>query len=175
MFDAYQKNKLMKKIENKIFKQFIFGFCLLAIATACNDEEEGPNEELEFTSIAIPDDLRGDDSAGIEVDKAEVEITTKDGRKVVGMVRITMPAGDDERLVRFEVTRNILLAADVDSNFWINSVISGNGRVDSGIGSCLEGCSKIEEPEKNEVRNCKRLCWAVAVLTVVAVVVAILQ
>ena len=154
----------------KNVKLFFSISALVLFASACN-ERTAVEPDLDFVSVSIPDHLKTDTSNGrvssedMEIQEVEVEITTDEGKKVKGIVRVTMPTGDEETLINFEVTNNILDETGADSDFWLNALDSSNARV-MGIGGCLKNC----RGDKRE-GWCRAGCWAELALKVVAVVV----
>jgi len=148
------------------------------ISWGCN-EQLVVVEELSFNEVAIPNNLKADITNGrvssldINVEEIEVKVITDDGKEIIGKMRFTIPVGEENTLIKFEMTNNIFEKTALTHDFWMeydNSTNSANGRV-AGIGSCLKDCNTMD---KGDGRGwCKAGCWAELALQAAMVAVAI--
>ncbi len=164
----------------KIFKNLFTLLILAVLAVACSDEKaEITPAEPEFISIAIPETYRTnlENQRSNELDVAEVgiKVTKEDGEVVIGKMRFTMPATDDETLVNFEMTENLLNGTGFTESFWVDQakIQTGQQRIAS---SCIASCQKEFTKDGKKVPGrgaCKAECWAKTAIAAAAVVVAI--
>ena len=144
---------------------------------ACDEQGDLTSAEPEFVEVSIPDAYKSsvngrtssDDIDDIIVD---VQITTTDGREIVGKVHLVMP--DDESLAYFALTENLLTETGLSADYWVEALSSNsNGRIDRTQG-CFGDCSA----KGREGRGTYRAeCWlgvALKIAQIVAIVVALL-
>jgi len=109
-------------------------------------------------------------------------VTNENGEEIFGKMRFTIPPGDDNTLIKFEMTNNIFDKTALMPDFWVdydNNVDTSNGRV-MGIGTCLKACQTgFTDSSGNKIKGrgaCKAGCWgqlAIAAATVVVAAIAI--
>ena len=162
----------MRKLRTMLFTM------LFAIAfMACNEQSDLNPTEPEFVEVSIPDAYKSSTNgrtSSEDVDDVilDVQITTTDGKEIVGKIHLVMP--DDESLSYFAMTENLLQETGLSADYWIESFNSSspNGRIARTQG-CFGDC-----PDKGEEGRgtCRAVCWldiAVKVATIVAVIVAL--
>ncbi len=153
-----------------------FIFVLGLFSWNCSQQTEVSEPEYEFTEVAIPDNLKSDLKSYTEVDivETEIKITTREGNVIYGKMRFTIPVGDEEKLVNFEMTKNVFQKTDLTPNFLLKQDLSFL-KSTTGIGACLKNCKDAGNP-----KGCKGGCWAelaikaaTAAATVILAIVAI--
>ena len=138
--------------------------------------------DLSFSEVVIPDNYKSAISNGIgaptefEVEEIDVKVITNEGKEIIGKLRFTMPVGDEETLIKFEMTNNIFGETPLTPNFWIiNDLETNTSEARISGSSCIAGCQTAFtiDGEKQKGRGaCKALCWLEVVIAVAAVVVA---
>jgi hypothetical protein len=125
----------------------------------------------EMPYIAIPRPLFKS-SLETVIDEIDVQVTKEDGSVVLGKIRLEVPVGDEETLVKLEMTTNLFQQTDLTTDFFVNYDENSNLKGTMGIGTCLKACNSIE---KGEGRGwCKAGCWGELALKAAAVAVAII-
>ena len=159
----------MKKLTTFIL--FVF---LSLLTWSCSEEVQILEPDSEFTEVDIPSHLKTKSKSSIEtvIDEIDVQITNKDGSVVFGKIRLEVPTGDEETLVKLEMTSNLFQNTDLTKDFFANYYESSKSIEAKGIGSCLKDCRSIP---KGEGRGwCKAGCWGELAIKAAVVVVAIL-
>jgi hypothetical protein len=154
---------------------------MLLVILSCNQDEKLEEPINEFVNIDFPDTYKYKTSerASFNEDLIEVvvEVVNEDGSVINGKMRFTMPENSDEKLVKFEITQNLLDETKLDENFWLNND-SGNEFENLRKLGCLANCQKEwtdRDGEKIKGRGlCKASCWAQTAAKVAAVVVAVI-
>jgi len=107
-------------------------------------------ETLRFNEVAIPNNLKTDITNGrvssqdIDIEEIEVKVVTDEGKEIIGKMRFTIPIGEDNTLINFEMTNNIFQQTDLTPNFWIdyaNNMETEDSRVANETADCLQGCN----------------------------------
>ena len=165
-------------MKNLKFSKLLMLLIITFVAWGCNDQPEVV-EDLSFNEVAIPNNLKTDLSNGrissndFYVEEIDVKGITDDGREIIGKMRFTIPVGEDNTLIKFEMTNNIFEQTALTPDFWVeydNNMNTENGRV-AGIGTCLKNCQGFE---KGDGRGwCKAGCWAELALKAAMVAIAI--
>ena len=147
----------------------------------CN-EPSSVIEDLRFNEVAIPNNLKTDITNGrvssqdIDIEEIEVKVITDDGKEVIGKMRFTIPIGEDNTLINFEMTNNIFQQTDLTPDFWIdydNNMETEDGRVANETADCLKGCNDYNRGGGRGA--CKFGCWATLAIQVAMVAITISQ
>jgi len=147
------------------------------VFVACNEQTEVTPSEPEFVEVAIPDAYKSPSNGRVSSDDVDdlimdIQITTTEGKEIVGKVHLIMPA--NESLSYFAITENLLEETGLSADYWIEAFNSNsNGRIARGEG-CFATCRGMAKGEGRG--TCKAECWldiAVKVATIVALVAAL--
>ena len=143
----------------------------LFLTTACDENESGSEFPLIFTSIDIPDVYLSPNNIRIDIDEIEIHevsisITNNAGIERKGLMQITLPEKEGDKLYSLALTQNILEESNLSPTFWIEYIDLNqpetNGRLNAE--SCISQCHETftdESGEKIQGRGaCKAHCWA---------------
>ncbi len=135
---------------------------------ACTDQGEIKPDEPEFVSVVIPDAYKTQDNARTSADDVDdvtvdVQITLDNGDIVTGKARLVMHG--DESLSYFALTENLMEAADLSPDFWVES----NGQSGSRMMGCFSNCKRDFE-KGDGLGLCKAECWLQIAIIVIAIV-----
>lgn len=145
------------------------------VFAACNEQGEVTPLEPNFVEITIPDAYKSLSNGRIpseDIDDVilDVQITTTDGREVMGKIHLIMH--DDETLSYFAMTENLLAETGLSPDYWVEALnANANGRIDLAQG-CFTNCSEMYSDDRKRRRGCKAECWLEIALAVAAIVVA---
>jgi hypothetical protein len=153
---------------------------MLLVMLSCTQDEKLEEPINEFVNINFPDTYKYKNSerASFEEDVKEVvvEVVNEDGSIITGKMRFTMPDNFDEKLLKFEMTQNLIDQTELDENFWVNND-TGNEMENLRKLGCIASCQKEftdDDGEKIQGRGwCKANCWIETAAKVGAVVVAV--
>jgi hypothetical protein len=113
------------------------------------------------------------------IEELDVKIITDSGKEVIGKIRIEMPTIDENKLVSFMMTRNILNEANVSSKFWIDYWAESEQNYARLMGSCIADCQRAftdENGDKIKGRGaCKAHCWVDTVVRTLNAIASILS
>lgn len=145
-------------------------FVLGLFSWNCSQQNGVSEPEYEFTEVAIPDNLKSDLKSYTEVhiEETEIKITTKEGNILYGKMRFTIPVGDEEKLVSFEMIKNVFQETDLTPNFLLKQNVSSL-KSTTGIGACLKNCKDAGNP-----KGCKGGCWAELAISAVTAAAALI-
>lgn len=118
---------------------------------------------LKFVEIELPDKLKYKSkkralSPTISYDIVEEWVTVRDQYGIhSGKIRLTIPFTDEETLMKFEVTQNLITESVMTQDFMM-SYISSNAR----SSSCIADCHAQFVKDGNKTKGyggCKFGCW----------------
>ncbi|RKE00120.1 hypothetical protein [Marinifilum flexuosum] len=148
---------------------------VLLIAYSCDNDSEEPNTpEVAFIDVPIPDKYLAQNCEG-ECEVTIIDIAVqKDNIEVFGKARITTPIGNNDKIIQFEVSENIINDTSLDPNFWINIDTSPHRTKGSCIAECQKEFTNKDGSKKKGRGWCKAGCWAETAAKVAAVVIVVL-
>ena len=154
----------------KLKVSFLSATFLTIAFGACNDQTEAIPSEPRFVEVTIPDAYRSTASGKIpseEVDDVilDVQITTNDGREIVGKVHLIMP--DDGTLSYFAMTENLLSETGLSVDYWVDALSADLTSRLAKTDGCFANCKGMSGSDK---RTCKAVCWLEIVSTVVSII-----
>ena len=154
-------------------KPFLTATLFVVVFVACNEQVEVNPSETEFVEVSIPDTYKPSSTSRVsseDVDDVvmDIQITTTDGKEIVGKVHLIMP--DDESLAYFAVTANLLTETGLSADYWVEAINSNsNGRI-----ARTEGCFGDCPARGSEGSGaCRAECWLEVALKVAQIVAII--
>ncbi len=148
-------------LQKSILKS-IFIFALIAVVFSWDKQEvTNENSKFEFVDIAIPDIYKSNLKSTYEEETLEefVTILNKEGKEITGKLRITLPITDGCKIVKLELTENILQETDITTDFLVEYANGSNLKSTKNVADCFETCDG-----RNREGWCKFWC-VVEVLT----------
>ncbi|MCF6240973.1 MAG: hypothetical protein L3J74_06455 [Bacteroidales bacterium] len=147
----------------------LVGIIILSISLSlftmnCNQNNETIEPEYQFTEIEVPSIYRSElKSTNIDYEIVEDAITfeTKSGEKVYGKIRVTFPYNDSNKVIKVELTKNIMEKLNLDTDFFKKYYdTSLKNTSEDNLGDCFVSC----EGQERGVFWCKLGCFVVAVI-----------
>lgn len=135
-------------------------------------EQAHVEPNLHMVEVAIPDAYKPPANARYtetEMDDVtvDIQVTLENGEVVTGKARLVMP--NDETLSYFALSSNIMEAADLAPDFWVNDTSTNGARV---MG-CFENCRNkyvVNGEKRDGFGACKADCWLDLVIVIIVIV-----
>ena len=175
-------NKL-STIKIRIMKKFKAYYLLIfsgAIFFSCDTkEDEIMQNDLTFSELEIPSEISYGNNlrnTDVEIGSVTLDVTVmlETGEEVLGQVKVTYPVNDDNYLLSFELTDNIINALGPDHEYWSELHSQDNQRLLQS--SCIASChTAYTDSDGNKIKGrgwCKAGCWASIGIAAAAVIVA---
>lgn len=170
-------------------KNSLLVFLLTGSLFNCTSESvksELEDQALTFIEFSIPSVYQYEDSDlatskgnfGLEEEVIKLKAIDENGKEIIGYARFTMPDNADEKLIKAELTSNIVEGLNLTNDFW-EKALASNKDVEYGKSSCIASChSTYTDANGDKIKGrgwCKAQCWAAAVASAAAaVIIAIL-
>lgn len=129
--------------------------------------------QTHFVSMKLPKNLASLEKQA-EIVTRNVTLTTKEGKRIKGQVRLTIPE-KGQGLVAAEFTANLLDGTGLTPNFFTDNQTAfaneeGGTRQPFNLSACLQQCmTTFTTPDGKKIPGrgaCKFDCWMVAAATV---------
>lgn len=162
-------------------KPFLLLILWGVLLSSCSmNENEVPQNELTFSELEVPSEiLYGNNfrSTNVETNSVilEISVMLDSGEEVLGQVKATYPKNNDDYLISFEVSDNIVDALGPNYEYW-KELKSGNSQR-LLRSSCVASCHEtFTDDDGNKLKGrgaCKASCWATIAIAAAAVVATI--